>query len=537
MQLLSIKELNFGFSDAENYKRHENKELFNSLFIRDTALEKICQPTTSFIVGDKGTGKTAYAVYFANNDFKNNLSSIRYIRETEYQKFIALKKEKHLELSDYCSIWKVIIYLLLAEQVHERENRNPLFGNFTRLRALHEAIQEYYIHAFSPEIIYALRFIQESKIAAELLAKHANLLGEKLENVEFSESRFQTNLLYIQKNFENTLRSLKLQKNHILFIDGIDIRPESVPYPEYLECIKGLANAVWEINNDFFPTIRHSTGRLRAVLLIRPDIFVSLGLQNQNTKIRDNSAFLHWGTTYRDHRTSQLFSVADRLLSHGQTQMNGRQHGDTWDYYFPFDSPTEKVHFEKPSSFISFLRFALYRPRDIVTMLRMLQERFLETSGDQQRVFSSEDFDDSTFRRNYADYLLGEVKDQLSFYYSSEDYEMFLKFFTFLDGKNKFSYDEYLFAYDQHRKFMSSVSVEPPRFMSTGEDFLQFLFELNVLCYIEHTDEDDTYLHWCFRDRTYSNIAPKVKLEQRYEIFYGMSKALNTGRRFSKHNS
>lgn len=54
-----IKDLAFGFSDAENYKRRENKELFNHLFLKNEYLEKIANPSISFLVGDKGTGKTA----------------------------------------------------------------------------------------------------------------------------------------------------------------------------------------------------------------------------------------------------------------------------------------------------------------------------------------------------------------------------------------------------------------------------------------------------------------------------------------------
>ena len=111
--MLRIQDLKLGFSDAENYKRRENKELLNHLFIRNNALEKLCDTSSTFLVGDKGTGKTAYAVYMVNNSYQNHVSSLRYIRETEYQKFITLKKEKHLDLSDYCSIWKVIIYILL----------------------------------------------------------------------------------------------------------------------------------------------------------------------------------------------------------------------------------------------------------------------------------------------------------------------------------------------------------------------------------------------------------------------------------------
>jgi hypothetical protein len=106
----SISELQLGFSDAENYKRRENKVLLNHIFIRNKYLDKLCEPSVSFLVGEKGTGKTAYAVFMGNNDYKNTLSDLKYIRETEYQKFITLKKENHLELTDFRSIWKVILW-------------------------------------------------------------------------------------------------------------------------------------------------------------------------------------------------------------------------------------------------------------------------------------------------------------------------------------------------------------------------------------------------------------------------------------------
>ncbi len=532
-----INELVFGFSDAENYKRRENKDLFNQVFLQNSYLDKIIDSSTTFLVGDKGTGKTAYAVFLSNNDYQNTACFIGYIRETEYQKFITLKKEKNLELSDYVSIWKVIIFLLLSEQIYKKESGNPLFSKFTKFNALHEAIQEYYTYAFTPEIIHALRFVQESKFAAELLSKHAKAIGEQKQSIIFSESRYQTNLLYIQKTFESALDSLKLKKNHMLFIDGIDIRPSSIPYDEYLECIRGLANAVWELNNDFFPSIRDSKGRLRVTLLIRPDIYASLGLQNQNTKIRDNAVLLDWVTTYKDHRNSDIFAVTNKLLEHGQNEEKELKVGDAWDHYFPYDAPSIDAKFERPSSFVSFLRFALYRPRDIVTMLVMLQERFNNNSNDKNRVFSQEDFEDSVFRRNYADYLLGEVKDQLSFYYSSKEYEMFLKFFEFLNGKNKFTYDEYLDAYEKHNKFMSVANIDSPKFMGSPEEYLQFLYELNVICYIERTETDKTFIHWSFKERSYSNVSPKVKTEKEYEIFYGMSKSLNTGKKLKYKKS
>src|SRR5258706_11354479 len=99
MNLKPIPQLNLGFRDAENYKKKEYKEIFNKIFVRTSTLEKVCDSSTYFLVGEKGMGKTAYAVFFENNSYNNYLASLRYIRETEYQKFISLKKAKNLSLS------------------------------------------------------------------------------------------------------------------------------------------------------------------------------------------------------------------------------------------------------------------------------------------------------------------------------------------------------------------------------------------------------------------------------------------------------
>jgi hypothetical protein len=522
-----IKDLELGFADAENYKRRENKELLNRVFIRDAHLENLCEPNISFLIGEKGTGKTAYSIFLSNNEFKKTLSTTRYVRETEYQKFVSLKQEKHLNLSDFSSIWKVILYLLISKEILNKEGVISKLLNYSKFSALNSAIDEYYYNAFSPEIIQALSFVQESKLAAELLSKYAGLKGEENEAMTFTESRFQVNLFYIQKQFESALSQIRLEKNHILFIDGIDIRPSSIPYDVYLECIKGLANAVWEINNDFFPTIKGGKGRIRAVLLIRPDIFESIGLQNQNTKIRDNSVFLDWRTQYNSHRTSQLFEVVDHMLAVQQDPKP--ESGVAWDNYFPWDSPNVFEAYSTPTSFINFLRWSYYRPRDIVTMLELLQRR---SNGNMEKgTITYEDFENSEFQREYSNYLLGEIKDHLSFYYGSEHYGIFLKFFEFLSGRDKFTYDYYLDSYEKLMIHIGSIDSEKPKFMTTANDFLQFLFDLNVICFIERTEgRGKNFIHWCFRDRSYANISPKVKTDVEYQIFYGLAKALNVGK-------
>ena len=181
--------------------------------------------------------------------------------------------------------------------------------------ALKRAIDEFYDNAFAPEIVKIMNFVESAERSWSLLAKYRGLSGDAkaVNKNESSDSSavFQTNILNIRKTFEEASETLKLNQNHLIFIDGIDVRPLDITYSDYFGCVRGLNEAVWEMNNDYFANIKDSKGRLRVILPVRPNIFLRIGLHNVNTKIRDNTVFLDWGTSYKYYRESSLFKVAD----------------------------------------------------------------------------------------------------------------------------------------------------------------------------------------------------------------------------------
>ncbi|MGE4284944.1 MAG: funZ protein, partial [Clostridia bacterium] len=330
-----VNDLMLGFNDAEDYRRSENRRLFNDVFVKDYNLEKLLQLNTFFLIGEKGTGKTAYAVYLANNEYKNTRSQLTYIRETEYKRFIKLKELKHLEFSDYTTIWKVILLVLIATNI-EAKDIDSAFSKNSKLENVHKAINSYYVKGFSPEISTIMELVVNSKLAAELFTNFANVSAGKTKQSTFSETTTQLNLLNIYRELCSAISDLRLSRNQFLFIDGIDIRPEGIQYREYLACIKGLAEATWELNNDVFPPIKGSKGRIKIVLLLRPDIMTSIGLQNTMNKITNNTVYLDWRTTYPEHRNSKLFSLSEKLLSHQQEdELKNLPAGSIWDQYFP----------------------------------------------------------------------------------------------------------------------------------------------------------------------------------------------------------
>ncbi|MCF7779323.1 funZ protein [Sulfitobacter sp. M220] len=524
-----IYDVNFGFSDAENYKRRENKQLFQRFFVKNDFLDDLLRPQTTFLIGEKGTGKTAYSTFLANGQYKDTDASLKFIRETEFSKFVELKKTHNLSLSDYTEIWKTLLLLLFCETVYQKIDKNFWGGRKIIARNIKSAIDEFYNNAFSPEIMAALKFVENSDVAVKILSKYAEVGGSASDTTELNGHVFQTNLLYIRRRLEEVMSAAKLDQDLLIFIDGIDIRPAGIEFQDYLSCIKGLANAVWSLNNDFFPEIKDSIGRFRTVLLVRPDIFLKLGLQNPNTKLRDNSVVLDWSTTYKDYRNSGIFEVVDNLLSVQQEE--DLSLGDAWDNYFPFYAPNRGGGHGNDNSFIYFLRNSYYRPRDILTYISIFKKHIPKSQKKELTEFNDNYCSDRKISNEYADYLLGELRDQLVFYYSEEEYEDFIQFFDFLKGKTRFEYYEYV---DAHEKFLNDLSGRNrnvPNFIENADGFLQFLYELNVICYIEELEEGGKFIHWSFRERSLGKMAPKIKTDCRYEVHYGLVPALNIGQK------
>lgn len=522
----NIGELYLGFSDAQNYSQRKNKEAFNEIFVRNYYLDELIKQNSFFLIGEKGTGKTAYATFLSNNDYKDTKATIAYLSATDYEKFFFLKKNNNLDLSGYVGIWKVILLLLLAKMVTKKDKKVTSF-NKNNIDLLNDAIDEYYMNAFIPEITNVMKILDESDIVAKIISKHAEAGGDYINKIEFSETRFQHNLYYIEKSFTDAFSKLKLNKDLILFIDGIDIRPDTIPYSDYIECIKGLVNASWTLNTSLFQNVRDSKGVVKVVLLLRPDIYNSLNLQNGTNKLLDNSVFLDWRTTYNSYKSSYLYKVAQKLLNYRQEIFTE----DIFELYFPWDKKSKTIGRESDTAFMEFLRISLSRPRDILVIMQYLQRMMNKENLGEEKCFSQKIFESDEFQNNYSEYFMSSLKDQLSFYYSNVDFEHFLKFFDFFEDAN-FTYDQYMVNYERFVDYILENANEIPEFVDDSLRLLQLLYDCNIITAIEIDDHGKTYFHFSYREKNSANISPKVWKGENvtYRFHYGLYKKTRMGR-------
>lgn len=60
-----LSELDLGYGDAASYRKSRRyRNFFSEVFVRDEKLDQLMRDDSYFLIGDKGTGKTAYAVFF-----------------------------------------------------------------------------------------------------------------------------------------------------------------------------------------------------------------------------------------------------------------------------------------------------------------------------------------------------------------------------------------------------------------------------------------------------------------------------------------
>ncbi len=519
----TIQELNLGFSDAQNYTQRKNKNMFSSIFVKNKYLEELINPSRYFLIGEKGTGKTAYAAYLNNGEYKDCISYLKFIQTTDYEKFHTLKEAHHLEISDYTEIWKTIILMLLCKSISGKENIIKPIAKKS-ISDINKAIDDYYQNAFSPEILYALKMIDQSEAAVKIVSKYLEGSLSTSNAIESSETKWQMNLYYIAKQFCDVISNVKLNKNVILLIDGIDVRPPQFPYKDYIECIKGLENACWLLNTSTFSNVRDSKFQFKVVLLLRPDIFHALNLQNSTNKLRDNSVYLDWNTTYSDYLYSPLYSVGQNLLSFGQNQTVD----DIWEEYFTWKKPTTKDTREYDTAFMAFLKISLSRPRDIQVILQQLQTIMIDKKMGSFQKFSQACFDSDRFQNEYSEYFMSSLQDQLSFYCSPDHFRFFKRFFDYFENAS-FTYEEYKINYEKFIDYLLMNVDDIPEIYNDEKDFLQLLYNCNLITAVEG---DGEYFHFSYREKSLSNINPAVLIDTNttYRFHYGIYKKTKMGR-------
>jgi len=154
--------------------------------------------------------------------------------------------------------------------------------------------------------------------------------------------------------------------------------------------------------------------------------------------------------------------------------------------------------------------------------------------GESPNQFPSNISSEAAISREFSDYLLGEVKNYAAFYMRQEDFNKYIKFFQYLDGKPRLTMDEFRDAFGKFKGWANGEKFYATDYLRDAESLLQLLYDVNVIGYSEAVSNDgETFFHWSYRERSVNNVAPKVKTTGMLMLNPGISKALDIGKQVS----
>lgn len=510
------------YNDAYNYREKDKKEFFSKVFVKTKVLNDLKDNSIYYLIGEKGTGKTAYAVWNENNPSRDTVSKLTVMTETQYKRFISLKKDNKLQYSDYANIWRSILLFLSSQMIIESSGNNIIHRVSGKFKKLQKELEAWTKNSLNPEMETAFDAINKMAFSAGLGKKDIASISAT-ENGEFHDTTkiIKHHLLERENGFKEALSDIKLPKNHVIFIDGIDFRPENIPHNEYIECIKGLGEACWQLNSDFFSRIKDSKGRIRIVLILRPDIFHSMNIYNSNSRIRDNSVFISFSKV-DDFSSGDIFKVCDKYFE--SQQKDKKKYKESMFHYFLSRENNECL-------FNNLKKITYNRPRDFLTYIKME----IEKVKNGEKIFDQfTELDVNFISDDFSDYIVGEMRNYASFYIEQKDFDKYIKFFDILNGRNTFTYQNYIGYYNKFKEASKKFDDFDNKYLNSPIDLLQFFYDVGLIGYRERLSDGTGYhYYWSFRERTPNKLNPQVKPTDHLMVNMGASKSLNVGKSFS----
>lgn len=494
---------------ADNYYLNRTKsQVDDFIYIQKEWYEKIFEPTTYYILGAKGSGKTLYAAYMCACMRKNTISKSHTIDVSDYGKLIAMKIANHLDFTDYLTMWKVILLQKFLLGIDASEI--AFWGRTKNFAIVQKTISDYFGYDVTDNSFNPITVIDSCEKQTEV-TKYLNnqtelnaavapfegsaVRGNSTQRKGIEKngiSTEQTELIYTDvwlraiDAAKKAVSQISFKHSHYLFIDGLDVRPNEIDAKEYGECIGALVRAIFDLNSKVFGSMsRKDECDFKIIGLTRTDIFLNSNLVNVTSCINDNCVELDW--TYsneKEFRTSQLYKMMNRVLGWDGTSVSMPS-----DTYLGFTMPYPKNRPLKADLYIQ--RQSRLRPRDIVKLLQLLQEQCKKKRMKNPSVSL---LNSPNLISTYSNYYTDQVKSEMMFKYSAETIK---KIFELVKMINADTFTEANFE-KIYRQYCDSNTGFSSVF-SGHRAMLDVLYTLDLVGWTEAL-RDHRNTHWHYRE-------------------------------------
>lgn len=367
---------------SDNWNREARREDSGRYFYFFDEVKKIAEGKKCYVIGRKGSGKTALSEHLYNlNDNTNIFSKNLSFADFPYEQLYKLNDKRFASKSEYITIWKYIIYSSVCELMLNNENINE-------------------------DVRIRLGSIYQRDILTELPRKIEKWTSESFNIPNITNSDVDV-ISWMQKTYiqEDIIKEYIDDSTYYILIDGLDdnyttnYRNGPEQFTQYNNAITSLFKAVHSIKESF---IGKQT-KIYPVIFLRDDIFRNIR-DNDRTKWGDLSIELDWD---RDKIRKLIAFRITRTIDPQATRI--LSFNDAWQkifskYYVEYGNKQQK----QMHSYDFIDRMTQLRPRDYIEYIKACCSKAALKSD---RIVSPEIV--RSEEKAFSNYLRSEIIDEV----------------------------------------------------------------------------------------------------------------------------
>ena len=454
----------------------------SSYFLDDDYWTKLIDGRKFFVIGRKGTGKSAiynwvFEQQYTNNVIVSNLS----FKNFPFEKLLRLTDDDFSRPNQYQSVWRNIILSEICKHIMIDSNS---IKNESYLE-----IKKYFDHKFGTDLTDLHKRVtkQTTKTKSGLFFQGTGIGTEVIKESELSDEF--DNLTLINSKLEFLIKEyLKISPSvpYIIQFDQLDDNYTIyVNNDEYFQSIISLFKVVYDLNQSFYQI----NIPIKIICYLRSDIFYEINNYDaESARWDQHKHYLNWAIINRsDWHDPKLLQLLNKRIIKSLPDI-------------PKQNPLAYVmkgislvnNEKKTSVFAYMVKRSFQRPRDLVQFCIKIQEDSRKWKKlNTQNVLDGE--------KEYSSWLLGEVANEFGPFIKDKN-----TLYDFLRnlGERNISYDDF---HNEYKPFEKEIGMKT-------DNLLKLLYRLGIIFNVNQTKNKKEYFAIIRNEKSSFNKNLKIQL-------------------------
>jgi hypothetical protein len=373
-------------NELSNWKLEAKLEDTDKYFYDVKELESLISGDKSYLIGRKGTGKTAIAQKIFKINSYNVFTESLSFKNFPFNDLYSLKNTRFTQPNEYITLWKYVIYSTVAKKLSENQSING--PDIEKLRGI-------FLNDADLSLSRRLKIWTSAQFGSTIFGSGANASASSQVATNDTPWVDRVDMLedIIRKNID--------ESDYYIVFDELDEDYKQMLDPEantrFSSLLTGLFKAVQDIRATF-PIHRY---KIKPIIFIRDDIY-DLQVDSDKNKWRDLSIMLDW----RKQDIKNLLTF--RISRAANINNNSLRFSEAWHSVFS-NYPVEYGNRQQKEMeiFEYMSRSTQMRPRDFISYISICAKKGKGLGGRISPSLVRET------DKEFSNYLRNELEDEI----------------------------------------------------------------------------------------------------------------------------